>query len=248
MIRLALAAMALLLLGACVTESSNMRGPAPKQEQLKAHLDLARGYLEQGSAARARDPLERALEIDPRSAEAHTLMGVFYQGEAEPDLAERHFRRALQLDPGHNIALNNYGSFLFAQGRFQEALVPLRRLARDPDYRARAQAFENLGVTELVVGNRKEAKAAFERALAFNQSLPRSNLELAQLYLASGDVAGASRHYDVFRNGARQTPSSLCLGIALAREIGDADGLASYQIALRNLYPDSPEAGRCLGN
>jgi type IV pilus assembly protein PilF len=244
----ALAACALLLLGACVTESSTMRGPAPPEVQLQAYLDLARGYLEQGAAARARDPLERALQIDPRSAEAHTLMGVFYQGEGEAELAERHFRRALQLDASNPIALNNYGSFLFAQGRFQDALVPLRRLARDPDYRARAQAFENLGVAELMVGNRKEATAAFERALTFNGLSARSNLELAQLYFDSGDLAGAGRHYDVFRNGARQTPSSLCLGIALARETGDVDGLASYQIALRNLYPDSPEAGRCLGN
>jgi len=247
MIRLVLAISALLL-GACVTESTNVRSPASKEVQLQAHLDLARGYLEQGSPARARDPLERALQIDPRSAEAHTLMGVFYQKENEADLAERHFRRALQLDANHALALSNYGSFLFAQGRFNEALAPLRRLARDPDYRSRAQAFENLGVAELVVGNRKEAKAAFARALTFNELLPRSNLELAQLHLDGGDVAAASRHYDVFRTRARQTPSSLCLGIALARQTGDADGLASYQIALRNLYPDSLEAGRCLGD
>jgi type IV pilus assembly protein PilF len=245
MIRLWLSACALLLLAGCVTESSSGRAPASKEVQLQAHLDLARGYLEQGDAVRARDPLERALQIDPRSAEAQTLMGVFYQGQNEPALAERHFKRALQIDPNHAQTLNNYGTFLFGQGRFQEALLPLRRLARDPDYRGRAQAFENLGLTELVVGNTRQAKEAFERALTFNALLPRSNLELAQLSLDLGDYEAADRYYETFRARARQTPSSLCLGIRLARQVGDDNRRASYEIALRNLHPESDEATRC---
>jgi type IV pilus assembly protein PilF len=245
MIRLWVSACALLLLAGCVTESTTSRAPASKEVQLQAHLDLARGYLEQGDAVRARDPLERALQIDPRSAEAQTLMGIFYQGQNEPALAERHFKRALQINANHAQTLNNYGTFLYGQGRYQEALVPLRRLTRDPEYRGRAQAFENLGLAELVVGNTREAKDAFERALTFNGQLPRSNLELAQLSFDLGDYEAANRFYDAFRSRARQTPSSLCLGIRIAHQAGDEDRRASYEIALRNLHPDSGEATRC---
>jgi type IV pilus assembly protein PilF len=244
-IRLAVTACTLLLLSACVTESTG-RAPAPREVQLQAHLDLARGYLEQGDAVRARDPLEKAMQVDPRSAEAQALMAVLYQSENEPALAERHFKRALQLDPNHALTLNNYGTFLYAQGRYRDALVPLRRLARDPEYRGRAQAFENLGLTELMAGNGRQAKDAFERALSFNGLLPRSNLELAQLLYDEGDYAAADRYYDTFRNRARQTPASLCLGIQLARQSGDENRLASYEIALKNLYPDSAEALRCI--
>ncbi len=236
----------LLLLVGCVTEQSGGPERAPRGVQLQAQLDLARGYLEQRDWNRARDPLERALEIDPRSAEAHTLMGVLYQAQNEPALAEGAYRRALRYDPRHPQALNNYGTFLYAQGRFEDALGPLRTLVEDTTYRARAQAYENLGFTELKVGNQERARQAFERALSFNAVLPRSSLELAQLAYQDGDYVTSRRYYDMFRGRMRQTAASLCLGLRLARAAGDTNGGASYALALKNLYPDSAEATRCI--
>ncbi len=246
MSRIVVGLFAALLLAGCVTESTNTRQPAPKPVQLQARLDLARGYLEQREFTRALDPLERALEIDPRSAEAHTLMAVVYQAQGEPDLAEQHYRQALRYEPSNAMALNNYGTFLYAQGRFEDALDPLRSLVRDPNYRERAVAYQNLGLTELQVGNKDRAREAFERALSFNTVLPRSGLELAQLSYEAGDYQEAARYYDMFRERARQTPRSLCLGLRLARLSGDDNGRASYEIALKNLFPDSAEAKRCL--
>lgn len=234
------------LLAGCVTTSTGGHQPASKQVQLQAQLDLARGYLEQRSWNRAQAPLQRAQEIDPRSAEAYALMGVMYQGLKEPERAEQAYQRALRYDPGHAMALNNYGSFLYAQGRYQEALQPLRALVEDPSYRERARAYENLGLTELQVGNDARARDAFERALSFNVVLPRSSLELARLAYGAGDYTAANQYYEMFRTRARQTPGSLCLGIQLARLAGNDNQVASYQIALKNLYPNSAEASRCL--
>ncbi|NBC22637.1 MAG: type IV pilus biogenesis/stability protein PilW [Gammaproteobacteria bacterium] len=246
MIRAMALALWLGLLAGCVTESTNTREPAPKPKRLQAHLDLARGYLEQRDFNRALEPLNNALELDPRSAEANTLMAVFYQSQGEPDLAEEYYRQALRSEPRHAMALNNYGTFLYSQGRFEDALEPLRRLVQNPNYRERAVAYQNLGLTELKVGNTQRAREAFERALSFNTVLPRSGLELAALSYEAGDYREASRYYDMFRSRARQTPRSLCLGLRLARRTGDDDRRASYEIALKNLYPDSAEAKRCL--
>lgn len=238
--------LALALVGGCVTTSTGGYQPAPKPVRLQAHLDLARGYLEHRDWGRAKEPLEQALEIDPHSAEAYTLMGVMYQGQKEPELAEKAYRRALRYDAHYALALNNYGSFLYSQGRYQDALEPLHALVQDPSYRERATAYENLGLTELRVGETEKAKQAFERALSFNVVLPRSSLELARLAYKRGDYPSATQYYDMFRTRAKQTPGSLCLGIRLARRTGAEDKLASYQIALKNLYPDSAEASRCL--
>lgn len=234
------------LLAGCVTESTGGREPAPKRVQLQAHLDLARGYLEQRDWNRAREPLERALSIEPRSAEANTLMAVLYQAQNEPDLAEQYYRTALRHEPRYAMALNNYGTFLYARGRFEDALEPLRTLVQDPTYRERAQAYQNLGLTELKVGNRERAREAFERALSFNVVLPRAGLELAQIAYEDGDYRGAERYYDMFRERARQTARSLCLGLRLARRADDADARASYELALKNLYAESSLAKRCL--
>jgi type IV pilus assembly protein PilF len=246
MSRVAWVLVAGLLLAGCVTESTSQRQPAPRSVQLSAHLDLARGYLEQRDWNRAREPLQRALDIDPRSAEAHTLMAVLHQAQNEPELAEQSYRQALRYEPRYALALNNYGSFLYARGRYEDALQPLRQVVRDSAYRGRPQAYENLGLAELMVGNTDRAREAFERALSFNTVQPRSGLELAHLAYADGDLASARRYYDMYRQRAQQTPRSLCLGLRLARRSGDTDQQASIEIALRNLFPESAEAKRCL--
>jgi type IV pilus assembly protein PilF len=236
----------LALLFGCVTETTGGRTEAASREaRVEAQINLARGYLESDNRIRAREPLERALELNPRSAEALGLFGVLYQGENEPELAERYYRRALRADSRHAQTLNNYGVFLFNQGRYQDALAQFRVLVRDTSYRSRDLAFENLGLTELRVGNRPEARAAFTRALSINSDLPVSHLELADLLHRAGEHRAALSHYERFRTLARQVPRSLCLGISLAEALGDYDQRASYEIALRNLYPDSPEARQC---
>jgi len=48
---------------------------------------------------KARELLERAIQLDPNRARAHGLLGRICQRMKEPILAERHLRRALELDP-----------------------------------------------------------------------------------------------------------------------------------------------------
>ena len=237
-----------LLLGGCITETTGgMPDPAPKRERVQAHLDLARGYLAQGDTDRARAPLETALKIDPKSADALVLMAVVYQREGDTALAEDSYKTALRYHPSHPQALNNYGTFLYSQKRYEEAIKPLRTLVQNPEYPARAQAYENLGLTELKLDNRELAREAFKRSLSLSDDQPRSSLELAHLALQDGEVAAAQGYFDAFRVQARQTPRSLCLGMELARLEGDSDQVASYAMALKNLYPNSLEAQRCNG-
>lgn len=237
-----------LVLGGCVTESTGgLPDPAPKSERVQAHLDLARGYLAQGDTDRARTPLENALEIDPNSADALVLMGVLYQRDGDTALAEESYKQALRHHPSHPQALNNYGTLLYSEGRYREAVKPLRRLVQNPDYPARAQAYENLGLTELKLNDREQAREAFERSLSLSTVQPRSSLELAYMAFKDGELAAAQGYFDAFRVQARQTPRSLCLGIELARAEGDGNQAASYAMALKNLYPNSLEAQSCGG-
>ena len=39
----------------------------------------------------------------------------------------------------------------------------------------------------------------------------------------------------------QQSPRGLLLGLQIADATGDQDVLSSYELALRNLYPESPE-------
>jgi type IV pilus assembly protein PilF len=233
-------------LGACVMETTGGPVPASADQRLQAQLSLARGYLESEHRARAIEPLDRALEINPRSADALLLYGVFYQAEEDFNVAEQYYRRALRADARHAASLNNLAVLLYGQGRYREAVQPLRILVRDTSYRNRDLAFENLGLTERQLGMYTDARASFSRALNINEALPVSHLELADLEYQAGNYQAALRHYDRFRSLARQSARSLCLGIALTQVTGDHDQRASFEIALRNLFPDSPEAHQCL--
>ena len=234
------------MLGGCVTTvTGNGIEEASEEARVKAQIDLARGYLAENNFQRARRPLERALEIDSRSVEAHVLKAIIHQREDEVALAEKHYKLALRFDPNDAQALNNYGGFLYSQGRVKAALVPLRKSVKDTAYSARAQAFVNLGLVEASLENIDGARSAFERSLMLNSQQPRPHLELADIYFTQGNVLRAADHYGQFRIGARQTARSLCLGVRIATALELPDEQSSLRLALKNLYPGSEEARTC---
>ena len=143
-----------LLVGGCVTTvEGNVIEEASESARVRAHIDLARGYLASNDYQQARRPLDRALALDARSVEAHVLKAIVHQRENEPELAEKHYRLALKYDAKDAQALNNFGGFLFSQGRIKAAAVPLRKAVKDTGYPARAQAFLNLGLVEMKLEN-----------------------------------------------------------------------------------------------
>jgi TolB-like protein/thioredoxin-like negative regulator of GroEL len=83
--------------------------------------------------ARARAAAERALQLDDSLAEAHASQGlVALLYDWDQAASERHFRRALELNPGYATAHHWYAELLTAAGRTEEALAELKR-AEDLD-------------------------------------------------------------------------------------------------------------------
>ena len=78
---------------------------------------------------KARATASRALEIDARLAEAHVSLGtVAALYEWNWPESERHFRRALELNPSYATAHHWYGyDYLAPQGRLNEAIAELER-------------------------------------------------------------------------------------------------------------------------
>jgi type IV pilus assembly protein PilF len=242
LVRIALLGLLSGSLAGCVTESTGGKTlPAPDAERVSAQLDLARAYLERRDWTRAKAPLGRALDIDSNSVEANVLSAVLFTEENEPELAEKHYRKALSVAPDNAQALNNYASFLYAQARYEDALIPLKTLVSNTRYRARPQAFESLGLAQLQAGDRTSTESALRRALQLNPRLPRSNLELAEIEFAGGDIAAAQTYFVFFTRLSRPNPRNLCLGIKLAKAQNNSDQEAYLSFALKNLFPDAVE-------
>jgi len=114
---------------------------APRFAQ--AHAELARvytdgaryGFVVPGEAApRARAAALEALRLDDRLADPHVALGdvrLFFAWDWTG--AESEYRRALDLEPESESALDSYARLLAKSGRFDEAVaLKTRLLGRDP--------------------------------------------------------------------------------------------------------------------
>ncbi|MGE6791468.1 type IV pilus assembly protein PilF [Pseudomonas guineae] len=231
------------LLAGCVTTGTvdPMKTGKGRDEARDAYVQLGIGYLQQGQTERAKVPLKKALELDSSNADAHAALALVFQIEMEPKLADEHFRKALSQRGDDARLLNNYGSFLFEQQRYQEAFERYLEAARDNLYPERSRVFENLGLTSQQLQQREQAKAYFERSLRLNSRQPRALMEMAQLSYEDKQFVPARSYYEGYLTLAPQSARSLLLGVRLAKIFEERDNAASLGLQLKRLYPGTPE-------
>jgi len=233
----------LIALPGCVTTQT---GGFEKQKDPKKAVELsvqaARGYIQEGNWDAAKRHLKNALEIDDSDANVHETMAEVLWNTGEYEQADIHFRRAISLDGNDSRIRNNYAAFLYSRKRYAEAETQLEKVAEDLLYDHRAEAFVNLGRVRIKLKKYAAAKDVLERAALMDRNNSLIGLELAEVSFELGEYAKAKSYYDSYRkvvNG--QSAASLWLGIRLAEKFGDQDAVASYALALKNLYPQSEE-------
>jgi len=237
---------AALMTGCAGQQTGSGNAASSPQEALEAYTSLGLQYLQAGNTVNAKMSVQRAIEIDSSYAPAYNAMALIFQSEQEFVLAEEYFKKALASDATSAMIHNNYGAFLFARQRYQEACRELNQATTDPFYPQRAQALENLGRCYLLVDSTDEAQESFRRSLAINGNRPLALVELSTLLLDSNDIAGSNRLFERFRELVEQkrtehTAKSLWLGIRLARAERNVSRAATYALLLKNLYPKSQE-------
>jgi len=153
-----------------------------------AHAGLAQAYTRQAflrASARtevlekARASVNRALELDPDLAEAHTALGlVRFYFEWDWAGAESEFRRALALNPGSSAVHEEYGNFLTAMGRGDEGLARSQEAARlDP---VSVGPFHDIALNALARGDYERAAAGFRRTIEIDPNWAWGYLKLAR--------------------------------------------------------------------
>lgn len=242
--RLVLCLVSVFVLSACVVEPAPGKHKMDPVANARDRVALANEYLRSGQNEKAQLHLKRALELDPGSADAHQMMAVLLERDGDIKGADKHYKKAVSLRDDYPQAHNNYGVFLFKNARYKDATVQFQAAADDLGYENRAQAFEGWGRSAFKVGDMEAAKRAFVRALKLDSNLAASALGLGELQYISGEYELARfsyQRYLALTSESSQTAQSLWLGIRLARQKGDKDALASYELALKRLYPESPE-------
>lgn len=113
--------------------------------------------------------LGRAVTIDPRSAEAHSNLGMALFKLRRYGEALAAYDKAIALRPNLPTALTNRGNTLMHLRRYEEAIASHdRAIGLKPDY---AEAYSNRGMALMLTDRNEEAGGDFDRALSFSPGL-----------------------------------------------------------------------------
>jgi len=160
---------------------------------------------------KARTRAARALEIDPRLAEAHVSLGAV-AGRYEWNWAESelHFRRALELNPSYPTAHHWYGyDYLAPQGRLNEAIAELERAHHlDP---LSLIITTCLGTLYDIAREYEHARTFYERVFELEPGFVRAHLSCGRSYLHQGMCREAITTFEKARELMPNSPVPLAL-------------------------------------
>jgi DNA-binding winged helix-turn-helix (wHTH) protein/tetratricopeptide (TPR) repeat protein len=160
-----------------------------------AWAGLADAHSLVGQAEEAKAAAQRAIELDPDLAEAHAALGngsLFH--DFDLSAAERHFQRAIALNPSYATAHQWYAYGLAAAGRFDEAVDRiLKARALDP---LSLSIATDVGDILYYAGRYAEAERAVRRALEMDEHFAQAHNVLGDVLLARNDFPGALREYE----------------------------------------------------
>jgi TolB-like protein/DNA-binding winged helix-turn-helix (wHTH) protein/Tfp pilus assembly protein PilF len=142
----------------------------------------------------ARSAVEKALMLDPSSAEAHVALSylkLHYDWDWVG--AETESRRAIELSPGYSLAHQWYGYYLRSVGRFDEALVENER-ARELD------PLSELKTVLVAAGYARKhddavASSFLHRAMELNPFDSEPHYSLAELMEREGHASEATSEW-----------------------------------------------------
>ncbi len=115
---------------------------------------------------------QHTLKINPRSIAADDALGHWYEQHGEPQRGLAYYQAALDVNPHYGNVFYNAGNALMRLNRPKDAIDYYRRAATDSDLEpaVKAQAWDNMGVAEVFLGDIAAAERSFQNALEQDSS------------------------------------------------------------------------------
>lgn len=230
------------LLQACTTVSTPARPrPASTEEASRANLNVGIAYVREGRYNLAIEALSRALEIDPRMADAHSTIAIAYDQIGDVELAEQHYRRATQLDSSNAVAANSYAVFLCRNGRWDDAEPYFRAAADNRRYPTPDVALTNAGVCARSAGDEAAAEAYLREALTRNNAAAGALAELADLSFSQGNYLRARAFMQRYLASQPANAQMLTMCVRIETELGNNAEADECRATLNRQFPGAPE-------
>lgn len=182
----------------------------------------AMGYLSflapKESFPKAFEAASKALELDSTLAEAHATLGYYkFYHEWDWAEAEQEFRKAISLNPNHELVYDWYGYYLTAMQRYDEARVVFDKAVSLDPLSPAISTDKGFG---LYYGREYDrAATVLKAALEINPKFPAGHLWLGRVYQAKKMYDEAIEEYKLAMKGTPGWPVA-------SAQIGNAYGVS----------------------
>ena len=128
----------------------------------REHLAAGCQLLKDGRINEAIAELSTAVSMDPKLAEAHSLLGVAFDQKGLGERARESYERAVKGEPEDAQTLNNLGFSLYQNGNYRAAIDRLKRAVKLAPNDERI--LNNLALALCRIGKFEDAYKHFARA------------------------------------------------------------------------------------
>ncbi len=226
-----------------------MQGAGACQEQCPADVpalvDDARTDIARGEVLRGIDALDRAIRLDPESAEAHWLRGAAWLFLTAYDQALADIARADQIDAQQYETLMARGVAWHRNQRYDQAIADYTKAIRI--YPRHYSGFLNRGAAWVAAGNDERAIADFDKAIRLNPDDAESYSRRADAWHRLEDYEKALADYDqALRIDPNRAKVYLWRGFARLAQGQNERAIDDFSAAIR-LDPKQVDARRARG-
>lgn len=235
------------LLASCQSTGHGTLGESRSQKEqdaVETRVALGKAYMEQGKFELAQENLLKALERDPNSADAHTVIAYLYERLGNAKAAETHYARAAELAPKSGDTNNNYGQFLCATGRYNDAQKYYARAMEDPFYKTPGILYTNAGMCLADHGGdaqQLQAEKYLRQALEADPNNALALYYIAKVLYAKNDFFHARAFIQRFETLGKPDPAALLLARNIEVKLGHSDSARDYAQRLHKDFPDSAQ-------
>ncbi len=246
--RIGLTAMAAvtMLCASCVTSETRTTRAEPTEDAAQTNYQLGAQYFRNGSYELARDRLERAIELDPRHANSHSMLALTLVQLGNKRLATESFNRAVRLEPNNFDVRNAYAVFLCQEKRFDEAMGQFERAIRVRENDDSYIMLTNAGVCMAQKPDLPQAERYLRQALDIRPTYGEALIQLAALKNRTGDNLSARAFLQRYLAANPPSPPVLYLAVQVETGLGDDRAATDYMNRLLREFPDSAEANLLL--
>lgn len=195
-------------------------------ERVKQLLVLGREHYAKREFEKAEQMLRMVLEEEDRFADVHDMLGVIAHSRGNFLVAERHFERALELNPSYTEAALNLAVTYNDRGKYEKAREVYGRIkvgpsgtpqGLDPFARGKiANMHADVGQAYHDAGLVREAIRELEKAVALCPHFADLQTKLGTLLREANDMVGARAHYEAaLQSKPGYVPARLQLGVIL---------------------------------